>query len=109
MINLKDITNTAKTALDIANELKNIELKEAILDLKEKMIELREENIALKEQLQEKQTYNMLFEKNAYWNLKEDGTKEGPFCVTCWDYNKIASRLIDGYWCGICSTKRGHK
>jgi hypothetical protein len=31
MANLKDIVITAKTALDIANELKNVELKEAIL------------------------------------------------------------------------------
>ena len=59
-MNLKDITNTAKTALDIANEMKNIELKEAILDLKEKLIELREENIVLKEQLNKKQQYNMV-------------------------------------------------
>ncbi len=104
-MNLKDITDTAKTALDIANELKNIELKEAILDLKEKMIELREENISLKEQLSEKQKYNMIFENNQYWNLKEDGSKEGPYCVTCWDYDKTASRLIDGYYCGICVIK----
>jgi len=108
-MNLKDIKDTAKTALDIANELKHVELKEAILDLKEKLIELREENIALKEQLKDKQKYNMVFENNSYWNHKEDGSKEGPFCVTCWDYNKTASRLVNGYRCGICITRRGQK
>ena len=65
-MNFKDITDTAKTALDIANELKNVELKEAILELKEKMIELREENMSLKEQLKEKQEYNIL----SFYHLK---------------------------------------
>ena len=37
---IKDITDSAKKALEIANELKNIELKEAILELKEKIIEI---------------------------------------------------------------------
>lgn len=109
IMGIKDITDSAKKALEIANELKNIELKEAILELKEKMIELREENIELKEQLKEKQKYNMVFENNKYWNLKEDGSKEGPFCVTCWDYNQTASRLIDNYYCGICLTRKGGK
>lgn len=104
---IKDITDSAKKALEIANELKNIELKEAILDLKEKLITLREENISLKEQLKEKNQYNMVFENNKYWNYKDNGTKDGPFCVTCWDYNKTVSRLIDEKYCGICLTKRG--
>lgn len=109
-MNLKDITDTAKTALDIANELKNIELKEAILDLKEKLIELREENIELKEQLKEKQEYNMVFEDNAYWNVKENGKYEGPYCSVCWDCKKIPIRLsqntnTDFYKCGQCKNE----
>lgn len=103
--------NAGKKALEIANELNNVELKSAILDLKEEILALREENLILKQQLSEKQKYNMQFIDNKYWNLKKDGSKEGPFCVTCWDYDKTASRLIDGKWCGICvaGIKQGRK
>lgn len=110
-MNLKEITDTAKTALTIANELKNLELKEAILNLKEQMLALREENLALKEQLQEKQKYNMQFKNNTYWNIKEDGKKEGPYCPTCWDADGKAVRLLkssgyDGPICLVCRQKK---
>lgn len=103
---IKNTIDASKTALEIANNLKNVELKSAILDLKEEILALREENILLKQELSEKQKYNMQFIDNKYWNVKEDGTKDGPFCVTCWDYNKTASRLIDNDWCGICMSGR---
>ena len=108
---IKNTIKASKIALDIADKLKNVELKSAILDLKEEILALREENLALKQELSEKQKYNMQFINDKYWNIKEDGTKEGPFCVTCWDYDKTASRLIDGRWCGICATgiKKGKK
>ena len=108
---VKSAFSAGKKALEIANELNNVELKSAILDLKEEILALREENLALKQELSEKQQYNMQFINNKYWNIKEDGTKEGPFCVTCWDYNKTESRLIDVRWCGICTTgiKKGKK
>lgn len=104
---IKNTIDASKIALEIANNLKNVELKSAILDLKEEILALREENMALKQQLAEKQKYNMQFIDNQYWNVKEDGTKDGPFCVTCWDYNKTASRLINGYYCGICMLGKG--
>lgn len=86
-MNLKTITDTAKTALDIANELKNVELKSAILDLKEQLLALREENIALKEQLNKQTSYNLVYEGDLYWNYKEDNDREGPFCPACKDNN----------------------
>ncbi len=82
-MNLKDIKETAQTALDIANELKNVELKSAVLDLKEEILELREENLSLKEKLSTQTKYNMVFDDNVYWDEKEDGTKEGPYCSAC--------------------------
>ncbi len=106
---VKATYNAGKKALEIADNLKHVELKEAILELKEENLLLRERVLFLEEKLKEKQQFNMKFENNQYWNYREDGTKEGPFCVTCWDYNKTASRLIDGYYCGICVTKRGRK
>ena len=104
-MNLKEITDTAKTALDIANELKNVELKEAILNLKEQIIELREENISLREKLNEKQNYNMVFDNDKYWNILPDGTKDGPYCLACWDYSGKAVHLDQRYgypYCHIC-------
>lgn len=102
---IKDITDSAKKALEIANELKNIELKEAILELKEKIIELREENITLKEQLKEKQKYNMQFIDNYYWDIKEDGSKVGPYCPACWDGDRKPVRMQQsdfGDFCPVC-------
>lgn len=103
-----DIANNAKKAIDIANEVKNVELKEVILNLKEQMIELREENISLKEQLSKRDYYNMQFNDNCYWSINEDGTKEGPYCSVCWDKDKEAVRLTQSnidkhhFKCGSC-------
>lgn len=109
-MNIKDIADTAKTALDIANELKNVELKEAILDLKEKLMELREENIQLKEQLSKKNGHNMKFftEDNCYYDVKDDAKKEGPFCSNCYDAKELyvqMHRVDKGcYCCPNCKT-----
>lgn len=102
------LIDASKKALDIANELKNVELKEAILDLKEELVELREENLLFMQKLSLQTNFNMIYEKNSYWNLKEDGTKEGPYCSVCWDKDKVAIRLTqspvnrDFYKCGNC-------
>lgn len=102
---IKATYNAGKKALEIAENLKNVELKEAILELKEANLLLREENIALKEQLKEKQKYNMVFEKDKYWNILPDGTKDGPYCAACWDYSGKAVHLDQGFsspHCHIC-------
>ncbi len=106
-MNLKDITITAKTALDIANELKNIELKSAILELKEELLNIREENLVLKEQLKIQNSYNFIFDKNGwYWNLTENGSKDEAYCPSCKDgHNKIV-RMKDNndcYACTVCN------
>lgn len=108
-MNFNDITDTVKKALTIANKLKNVELKEVILDLREQMIELREENLTLKEQLKEKQQYNMVFDKDKYWNILSDGTKDGPYCSACWDGNGKAVRMHEDMFldfvCPVCTQK----
>ena len=90
---LDNILNSAKVALKIADSLKNQDLKEAILGLKEEILNLREENISLKEQLSKRKNYNMVFEDNRYFNVKEDNSREGPYCSNCWDSDKMAIRL----------------
>lgn len=110
-MNIKDIADTAKTALDIANELRNVELKEAILDLKEKLMELREENIQLKEQLSKKNGHNMKFftEDNCYYDIKDDAKKEGPFCSNCYDTKELYMQMHKAgkgrYYCPNCKTE----
>lgn len=109
-MNLKDFADTAKKALDIANELKHVELKEVILELKKQMMELEEENFALKEQLKEKQKHNMQFIDNYYWDVQEDGTKIGPYCSVCWDRDKKAVRMHKDmllvFVCPVCRQNR---
>lgn len=90
---LDNILNSAKVALKIADSLKNQDLKEAILGLKEEILNLREENISLKEQLSKRQNFNMVFEDNRYFNVKEDNSREGPYCSNCWDSDKMPIRL----------------
>lgn len=105
------VIDASKKALDIANELKNVELKSAILELKEEILALKGENLALKELLQKQADLEMVFEKNSYWNIKSDGTKEGPYCSVCWDKNKSVIRLTtnpvntDFYKCGNCNNE----
>ena len=93
MAGIMETAGSIKKVIDIANELKNVELKEAILNLKEDILELKEENMDLKENLSEKQKYNMKFIDNYYWNIKENGEKEGPFCPACWDGDGKAVRM----------------
>lgn len=106
----KVAVDASKKALDIANQLKNVELKEAILDLKEELIRLREENISLKENLSKQEKYNMHFKENFdyYVNIKEDGTEEGSYCTVCWDTDRKAVRLHQGAYnkyCDACKIK----
>ena len=103
-----DVMGMGKAALDIANELKNTELKEAILELKEEMLALREENLELKNKLNKKENFKMIAGDNCYWCLKEDGSKEGPYCTVCWDKDGVAIRLTQAaeqkhyHKCGSC-------
>lgn len=101
-MDIKTITDNVKAIKEIADATQNLELKSLIIDLKEQVLELREENHSLKEQLSKKTDYNMQFENNAYWNIKEDETKDGPFCSACWDNHKKAVRMKAGQSASVC-------
>ena len=108
---LKTIVDNVKTIQEIAEKTQNLELKSTIIDLKEQILELREENLELKQSLSKQQEYNMVFEDNCYWNYKEDGTKEGPYCSACWDGKDKAIRMkIDSnyYQCTNCKNNHQH-
>ena len=107
MLETKKIMDTIKKLSEFAERVKDIDARTAVLDLKEEILSLREENLALREQLNQKQEFNMQFEDNLYWNVKPDGTKDGPYCATCWDKDKKAIRLENmeqdnAYYCAVC-------
>jgi hypothetical protein len=80
-----------------------LEVQEKLLEMQEK-IRLQDEEIrTLKEKLKIKE--NLVFEKNAYWIKRKDGSKEGPYCSACWDKD---NRLINLHhdanflFCPVC-------
>lgn len=104
-----------KKAIEIADNLNNLELKSAILQLKENILELRQENIDLKEALSKIEKKNseketLFFERNVYW--KNEGEKRiGPFCSGCFDKDEkiIRLKIGDYVWvCPICNSAEEH-
>ncbi|MBR4127820.1 MAG: hypothetical protein IKR09_09635 [Alphaproteobacteria bacterium] len=108
MIETTKIMDTIKKLSEFAERVKDIDARTAVLDLKEEILSLREENLKLREQLIEKEKFNMKFEESVYWNIKENGEKEGPFCSACWDKDKKAIHLSPGAYssliCPVCKT-----
>ena len=98
----------------LGEETNNLALQKAILELDKKNYQLEKEILELKKELDKKQQYNMQFsqKENCYWNLKEDGTKDGPFCSACWDNFQKAIRLhcnmsFENYYnCPICKNEQ---
>jgi hypothetical protein len=118
-IGMSDVIEILKKISQAAEKFKSKEVNEAIIELQSKVmsiqqeiIKLNAENEDLKQKLEKKDKYNMIFEKNVCWNLKSDGTKEGPFCSACWDNNGKAIRMGSGqnafgkpiYKCMVCNT-----
>lgn len=104
-----DILDNAKDLYALIKKIGNQDLLEKMADLRDEIFELREENRKLKEKLSERENYNMQFEKNAYWNIKENGEKEGPFCSACWDKDKKAVHMTTEagfrFICPVCKTR----
>lgn len=94
---IKSAKENIQAVLDIAEQTKNIELKQEILNLKEVVLELQSENMGLKQELQDKkqkQSYNMEFKGEFYVNKNDDGTEQGKYCSKCWDDEGKAMNLI---------------
>lgn len=107
---IKQSTNIAQKAVELAHAFGSTDLVKAIQELQADNLALIAENMSLKEQLKEKQKYNMQFasEDNCYWNIREDGTKEGPYCSNCYDTKGLLVRALGGkngtYHCPNCKT-----
>lgn len=107
-MDIKTTLDNIKAIKEIADSTQNIELKSLIVDLKEEILNLRQENLDLKQQLSQKVEHNMVFENKVYWDLKKDGTKDGPFCSACWDKSNIPVRMKNNpytYECPVCQNK----
>lgn len=92
-----DILENAKDIYNLIKKLNQQDLLEKMADLRDQILELREENQKLKEKLLEKNKNNLIFENGAYFEIKEDGRKEGPFCSVCWEKDKKMIRLKQGF------------
>lgn len=127
---ISDAISILDKLVELGKKLKNKKLNEEIMTLQnymmsiqQRIITLERENHQLKEKLLEKENKNIIFEKGAYFELKQDGTKEGPFCSGCWDKDKKLIRLKEtrvGWYdsinniddthqveiCPICKTRR---
>ena len=91
---LKKATDNIKTALEIADSIRNLELKSSLLDLKEEILELRVENLSLKEKLNKRESINIKFDNGVYWKILDSGEREKtPCCQKCWDVDTIAVHL----------------
>ncbi len=99
-----DILENAKDIYNLIKKLNQQDLLEKMADLRDQILELREENQKLKEKLLEKNKNNLIFENGAYFEIKEDGSKEGPFCSVCWERERKLIHLkeygLGGYAVG---------
>jgi hypothetical protein len=98
---ISDITSViglVKKAKQLADELKNLELKEVIVDLqgklldvKEEIVKLREENANLTEQVKRASAPPDVTLKDGMYYRGDDG----PFCMACHGGKGKLIRLID--------------
>jgi hypothetical protein len=87
-----------KQAKELADQLKNLELKQVIvdlqgklLDLKEEINELREENARLTEEVKRASVPPEVTLKDGMYYKGDDG----PFCTSCHDSGGKSIRLIE--------------
>jgi ribosomal protein L37AE/L43A len=99
---------------DLVKKGATIDLQTAIISLKESVLALKEENLSLKERVSElerlqQQKDALIFEIPNYYQMRTDGTKDGPFCQVCQDTKSRLVRLKveePGLWhCGSCNQR----
>lgn len=96
-------------AQQIATDLKDSVLQQVIIDLHRELLKLQSENLELREKCNKQDSFNMQYENNMYYNVKLDGTKDGPYCSACWDSKHLAVRMFvrdDGFCaCTVCKNQ----
>lgn len=97
------LSETFKDIYELAKKAGTIDLQQRVIELREQTFELREENLSLKEKVREVESKIELekevqFSDGVYWQLKSDGSKDGPFCQRCFDEGRKLIRVHPCYY-----------
>lgn len=85
---INNALDNVKAAIEIADQLKQVKLKELLVLAKEDFVSAKEENVELREKnhnltkrlsLQEE----LVLDKSVYWE-KTDNERKQPFCPSCY-------------------------
>lgn len=101
----KSLDETAKQQLQVADFMMALaDTKANLADFKNAFIEKNQELIDLERQIEIDS--QMAFDHCYYWQTKNGGSREGPFCQCCYDKDKKLIRLqpiTEGLWdCKVC-------
>lgn len=117
-----NIVQNVKEIAELIKKYNDQELYQKIVDLREEILALREENLELKEQLssisqQSSNAESLERRGNVYYLKNDDGTEKGPYCMSCWDYERKLVNLgvatykgkfgetRESYTCMICAAR----
>lgn len=115
-----NITETLKTAADLALKYKEMDLYEQIVSLREQILALREQNVSLREEITAiRQTIEissqLVRDGNSYFKTS-DAERKHPYCLACWDYeHKLVSLTTRNssrgkiLRCAICDSRKPPK
>jgi hypothetical protein len=111
-----NILENAKEIAEIIKKYDDLELYQKIIDLRDEIFKLREENLGLKEKIKEMERaeeirVSLVKDGNLYYGVLENGSKSGPYCLTCWDSDRKLINVIQlstSYFsCNRCKQKIG--
>jgi len=94
-----DVLEWIKKASDLAVNARNVELQGAVLEIKREVLQLKEQNLQLRErnaELERRKVQPVVYKQPSYFQAKEDGTEDGPFCQRCFDVDGKLVRTHDG-------------
>jgi hypothetical protein len=119
---MPDALTAAKDLYRLLEKYNDGPLMKAITELRDDVFHLSEENRDLKAKVWELEEQiaikaKLFRERNSYYFVDENGTKMGPFCMTCWDGDRKLvnvplqeSEVTPGYifpiGCQLCSRIR---
>lgn len=91
--------------VDLARDLGDPSLKQALIDVRAELKKLLTENQRLKEEVRTlresldnraraaSRENRVKFERGAYWLMEENGVLRGPMCRRCWESKQALERL----------------
>jgi len=89
---------TSKEIIDLVKKGATSEAQEKIMELRAELLFYREENQKLKKEIERllneldiKQ--RLVFRDGVYWLKNDNGSKDGPFCIVCFDDKNRLIRL----------------